>query len=230
MWIDVDQRSVEWLKMRTGCVTASRIFDIVDRLKKNTSNGQKGGYKQTRHNYMVEIACEHLTGRASEHYVSEWTLRGQDDEMLAIAAYQDQTDELVEHGGYALHDTIKFFGASPDSRVGEKGLLEIKNLKPENHLETIQAGSIPNEFVWQMNAQLACMPEREWVDYGSYCKEMQSPGLRLFLRRHYRDKERIAEVENEVLAFQAELAEMMQALAACKPILAPSVGGLAEVL
>lgn len=218
MWIDIDQHSPEWLKMRVGVCTASRVFDIMDRLKRNSTNGTKGGYKQSRENYMAELACEHLTGRASEHFVSDWMIRGIEDEVLALAAYQDQTDELVEHGGFALHDTIKYFGASPDGLVGTTGLLELKNRKPENHLAIIEGGDIPEQYIWQMNAQLACMPEREWVDYGSYCKEFQNPGLRLFIRRHYRDKERIAEVEAEVGKFLDELAERLQKLVSARPI------------
>ena len=64
-FVDVDQNSIEWLKMRTGCTTSSRMFDIVDRLKRNSANGEKGGYKQKRRDYMVELICERLTGRAS---------------------------------------------------------------------------------------------------------------------------------------------------------------------
>ena len=101
--------------------------------------------------------------------------RGQEDEPLATAAYEAQSDEIVEPGGFFLHDSIEFFGASPDSRVGETGLLELKNLKPERHYEILRGGQIPEEFIWQMNAQLACAPERESVGYGSYCKEMMSP-------------------------------------------------------
>lgn len=218
-FVDVDQNSIEWLKMRTGCTTSSRMFDIVDRLKRNSANGEKGGYKQKRRDYMVELICERLTGRASDHYVSDWMTRGQEDEPLATAAYEAQSDEIVEPGGFFLHDSIEFFGASPDSRVGETGLLELKNLKPERHYEILRGGQIPEEFIWQMNAQLACAPEREWVDYGSYCKEMMSPKLRLFVRRHYRDRERVAEVETEVKKFNAELAYELMELSKSVPIL-----------
>jgi hypothetical protein len=214
---DVNQRDVEWLKMRTGCTTASRVFDIVDRLKRNSANGEKGGYKASRRNYMIELICERLTGRASDHYVNDWMIRGQEDEELARAAYEMQNDDELGNGGLFLHDSIEFFGASPDSTVGEKGLLELKNLKPEKHYEILRGGTIPEEFIWQMNAQLACAPEREWVDYGSYCKEMLSPKLRLFVRRHLRDRERVAQVEEEVKKFNAEIAYELMELTSAKP-------------
>jgi hypothetical protein len=211
-FFDVDQRDVTWLKMRTGCTTASRIFDIVDRLKRKGANGEKGDYKESRRKYMVELICERLTGRASEHYVSDWMVRGQEDEELARAAFEMTVDEEVTNGGFFLHDSIEFFGGSPDAVVGN-WLLELKNLKPENHYENLRNGTIPEKFIWQMNAQLACAPEMEGVYYGSYCKEMLSPKLRLFIRRHQRDRERVAEVELEVRKFNAELAYELMELA-----------------
>lgn len=210
-FFDVDQRDVDWLKMRIGVTTASRLFDIVSRLKVNAVSGKKGDYKASRRNYMIELICERLCGRASEHYMTEYMQRGIEDEDLARAAYERATGEEVSNGGFYLHDSIEYFGASPDGRVGETGLIELKNRKIENHYAILRGGQIPEEFIWQMNAQLACAPEREWVDYGSYCKEMLSPKLRLFVRRHYRDKQRVAEIEAEVQKFNAELAyELME--------------------
>lgn len=217
-WTDVDQHSTEWLKMRTGVCTASRMFDVVARLKRNSANGGKGDYKESRRSYMIELICERLTGRASDHYVTDWMARGQEDESLALAAYEMQTDEIIEPGGFYLHDSIEYFGASPDSRVGSNGLLELKNYKPENHYKFLRSGEIPEAAIWQMNAQLACAPEREYVDFGSYCKEMLSPKLRLFIRRHHRDRERIAEIETEVRKFNAELAYELMELTGAKPV------------
>lgn len=213
-FVDIQQKSDEWLKMRCGACTASRMFDVVSRLKVKSKSGEKGDYKATRRAYMIELICERLTGLSSEHYVSEWMVRGSEDEDLARAAYERQTGESVEHGGLFLHDSVEYFMASPDARVGEVGLLELKNLKPEKHYEFLRGGPIPEEYIWQCNAQLACAPEREWVDYGSYCKEMLSPKLRLFIRRHLRDRERVKEVELEVSKFNGELAYELMKLAA----------------
>ena len=46
-----------------------------------------------------------------------------------------------------------------------------------------------------------------------------SPKLRLFVRRHYRDRERVAEVETEVKKFNAELAYELMELSKSVPIL-----------
>jgi hypothetical protein len=212
-YMDVNQRDPEWLQMRVGCTTASRVFEIIERLKVNAASGKKGDYKKSRRTYMIELICERLTGRASDHYVNDWMVRGTEDEDLARAAYERLQSEELGNGGFFLHDSIEYFGASPDSTVGDKGLLELKNLKPEKHYEILRGATIPEEYVWQMNAQLACAPEREWVDYGSYCKEMLSPKLRLFVRRHLLDQARVEELEAEVVKFNAELAAELTALA-----------------
>lgn len=217
-FIDVDQRDIEWLKMRIGCCTASRMADVVGRLKVNAASGKKGDYKKARRDYAIELICERLCGRASETYVSDWMSRGIDDEDLARAAYEREYGVEVGNGGFYLHDSIEYFGASPDGRIGETGLLELKNLKPEKHYEFLRGGPIPDEYIWQCNAQLACAPEREYVDYGSFCKEMMSPKLRLFVRRHLRDKERMAEVEAEVRKFNAELAYELMELTQAVPV------------
>jgi YqaJ-like viral recombinase domain len=216
-WIDVQQQSEEWLKMRIGCCTASRVGDIMKRLQRNAASGKKGDYSTKRKAYMTELICEHLTGRAASHYVTPYMETGIDTEPLARARYEVEMDEMVEHGGFALHDSIQYFGASPDARVGDKGLAEFKCLKSENHIEIVQSGYIPDEFFPQMNAELACMPEREWVDFVSFNPHMPK-GLQLFVRRHYRDKERILELENEVQAFLTDLGAELGKLTSAVPI------------
>lgn len=226
-FIDVDQHSPEWLQMRTGVTTSSRFHDIYQKLTRKSGDKEKGDYKDSRRNYMKELICEKLTGRASSKFVTEWMARGIEDEKEARAAYEMAIGENVSNGGFYLHDSIEYFGASPDARVGETGLLELKNLKPENHYDILTGGSIPDKFVWQMNAQLACAPEREWVDYGSYCKEYMAPKLRLFVRRHWRDSARVEEVEREVRKFNAEMAYELMELCKAQPI---EVRDLAEQL
>jgi hypothetical protein len=195
------------------------MFDVVSRLKRNSVNGKVGDYKASHYNYLVEIVCEQLTGRAADRYVTEWMQRGIEDEETARLAYEEQTGTMVTNGGFAMHDHIKFFGASPDGLVDSDGLLELKNRKVENHYDILVSGEIPEEYIWQMNAQLACMPERQWVDYGSYCKEMKAKELRLFVRRHHRDPERIRQIEEEVLSFQAEIAEALLKVTSAHPVL-----------
>ena len=53
----MEQRTPEWHEARLGRVTASRVADMVAKTK--------SGYSTSRANYMAELLCERLTGKAS---------------------------------------------------------------------------------------------------------------------------------------------------------------------
>ena len=212
MLVDVEQNSVEWLQMRVGMVTASRLEDVVKRLTRKTKNGNKGDYAAARHSYLLEICAERLTGRSAEHFVTPYMEAGIENEPLARAAYEMQVDDEVLPGKFAIHPAIKWFGASVDARVGAVGGAEFKCLKPENHLQIIQNGVIPVEFAYQMVGEIACY-ELDYCDFVSFCPWMPKP-MRLFVRRMQRNDEIIAKMEDEVLSFVEDVAKMLTWLGA----------------
>src|ERR1700736_1083028 len=109
--VEIEQGSAEWLQMRTGCVTGSRMADVMAKLKR------KDGEAQCRQDYKSEIVCETLTGRAADHYVSPAMEWGAENEIFARNAYEVEVG-AIEPVGFALHSKIKRFGASPDGLVG----------------------------------------------------------------------------------------------------------------
>src|SRR5690242_18761591 len=109
--VEVQQQTAEWLQMRTGAVTASRMADVMNRLK-------NGGESQKRKDYKAELLCERLTNRKADHYVTPAMEWGIDNEPLAKAAYEMQFDVELQPGGLAMHDRIKWLMASPDGLVG----------------------------------------------------------------------------------------------------------------
>ena len=74
------QGDADWLAARTGCLTASRMADVLDTLK----NGRPGA---KRERYMIEIIAERLTGSAMQRYVSGPMLDGIEREPEARAMY-----------------------------------------------------------------------------------------------------------------------------------------------
>ena len=203
--VEVQQQSVEWLEMRIGMCTASRVGDVVKKLK-------TGKYSERRYNYMMELVAERLTGRACDHYVTPWMEDGIGSEELARAAYEMQQEEEVGDGNFAIHPQIKWFGASVDALVAAKGGAEFKCLKAENHLEIIKNGVIPVEYAPQMLGEMACY-ELDYVDFVSFCGRMPKP-LRLFVRRMQRDEKLISAMEEEVLTFLEEVVAMLKSLPA----------------
>lgn len=200
MIIDVEQHSAEWIQMRVGCVTASRMADVMAKLKKKDSEAQ------SRADYKAEIVCETLTRRAADHYVSPAMQWGIDNEIFARNAYEVEVapTELV---GFALHDTIKKLGASPDGLVGDDGLVQFKCPNTSTHLEYIIAGVVPAEYHWQMLCEMACTG-RQWCDFASYDPRLPDK-LQLFVRRFERDDARIAEMEAETLRFLDEVEKLI---------------------
>jgi len=208
--IDVAQQSDEWLKMRIGMCTASRMSDVVKRLKRKTKDADKGEYSKAHYDYMMELVAERFTGRSADHYVTQYMEEGIENEPFARAAYELQCDDEVLPGGYAMHPTINWFGASPDSLIGQHGLLEIKCLKTINHLEILKSQTIPEEFLPQMLAEMSCA-ERQWCDFVSFDPRMPA-GLKVFIQRLERDEKLISALEDEVRAFLAEVEEMVTRL------------------
>jgi putative phage-type endonuclease len=201
MWVEVDQRSTEWLRMRCGCVTASMLHAVVAKLKRKT------GEAAIRRNYKMAKVCEWVTGRMAEVYVTKEMDWGTENEPLAKEIYQMETDIEVQNGGLFVHDRIQYFMASPDSLCGDEGLAEFKCPTTENHLQFFLDGQIPEEYIWQILGQMACSG-RQWVDYVSFdprCKRE----LQFAAKRFYWDDAAIGKVEREVEQFLLEMSEML---------------------
>lgn len=196
----IEQHTPEWIQMRIGCVTASRMADVMAKLKKKDSEAQ------SRADYKGEIVCETLTGRASDHYVSPAMQWGIDNEIFARNAYEVEVAP-TEFVGFALHDSIKKLGASPDGLVGDDGLVQFKCPNTSTHLEYVIAGVVPAEYHWQMLCEMACTG-RDWCDFASYDPRLPKK-LQLFVRRFERDDARIAQMEDETLKFLDEVEKLI---------------------
>lgn len=208
--VDVEQGSVEWLQMRVGCATASRMADLM-------SKGKGGQESAARKKYKTEIICEMLTGRATDHYVTPAMEWGLDNEVFARNAYEVETENVVLAGGFAIHERVARFGASPDGLVGEEGCVEFKCPTTATHIEYINAGIVPPEYHWQMLAEMACA-DRQWCDFVSYDPRLPKK-FQLFIRRFPRDDERIAEMEKAVEAFLWECVEQVKKMEKTKFVL-----------
>lgn len=201
---NIEQRTEEWFAARCGCVTASRIADIMARTK--------SGYSSSRANYRVQIALERLTGKVEPSYSNAAMQWGIDTESEARRAYEFFVDRDVIETGFVLHPEIERAGASPDGLVGDDGLVELKCPMSATHLETLLNGSFADKYVKQGLFQLACTG-RKWVDLVSYDPRFPER-MRLFVTRIERDDSAIAEIEREVRAFLAEIDETVEMLRA----------------
>ena len=193
--VDLEQGSPEWLAMRAGKVTASRVSDVLAKIKT--------GEAAARRDYRAQLVAEILTGRPQEDgFVNAEMQHGIDQEPLARSAYEMAKDVLVDQIGFVLHPTIDRAGASPDGVTGKVGL-EIKCPKTATHLQYLLDGVVPSKYQPQMLWQMACM-ETEACDFVSFDPRLPEH-LQLFVVRFPRDDKRIQEITAEVTVFLREV-------------------------
>ena len=193
------QGSSAWRKARLGHVTASRIADVMAR--------SRHGYGGVRESYLHELIAERRTGRAAKRYTNAAMRWGSTMEPKAVAAYQALVGVSPEVVGFLKHPQIPFAGASPDRLVGADGLLEVKCPSAVKHLETLVAREIERKYLLQMQWQMACSG-REWCDFLSYDPRQSVPYM-CFVARIARDDNLIAQLEDAVRLFLAELDYLM---------------------
>lgn len=192
-----EQRTDDWFAERLGCVTASRVADVMARTK--------SGYGAGRANYMAQLLCERLTGTREEGYTTAAMQRGIDVEPQARAMYELQTGFDVVEVGFIPHPTIHGVGASPDGLVSTDGLVEIKVPNTATHIATLRGAKIDDRYVKQMHLQMICTG-RDWCDYVSFDDRLPAE-MQLHIQRVERDAELVEEITAEVTQFLHELNE-----------------------
>ncbi len=170
-WDNAAQGSAGWLKARNGMLTASKFKDALDFLK-------GGKESAARRKLKIDMIAERMTDTMTEVYVNAAMQWGIETEAEARQHYEEVTGNLVQPCGFALHDDIEFFGASPDGLIGHDGLLELKCPTSSTHIKWKLDGGVPEEHKPQMLAQLA-VTKRKWCDFMSY-----DPRLPDNIKRH----------------------------------------------
>ena len=199
------QGTEEWFAQRIGKVTASRINDVMATLK-------SGGEAATRKNYRAQLIAERLTGTKADSFTNAAMQWGTDNEPIARAMYEIKTGSDVEQVGFVDHPSIAMTGASPDGRVGNKGMLEIKCPNTATHIEYLLAGVAPTEYHNQMLWQMEC-DGRDWCDFVSFDPRMPE-AMQLFIVRFNKDEDKLSIIRAEVCKFLGEVDNVISRLTA----------------
>lgn len=202
----VVQGSVEWMESRLGRVTASRMVDVLAKVK--------SGEASARANYRAELVAERLTGKQQESFTNAAMKWGTECEPIARAAYEAEYGLLVTEVAMIQHPRIPMAGASPDGLVSIDGLIEIKCPETKAHIDTILSGEAPAKYIPQMQWQMACTG-RAWVDFVSFDPRMPDD-MQMFVRRVLRDDDLIKTYEAEVIRFLDEVEDTVNKLKAWK--------------
>ena len=199
----MEQRTEEWFSARLGKVTASRVADVLAKIK--------SGESASRKNYKMELVVQRLTGKAGESFTNAAMEWGTEQEPFARMAYEAHTGTFVKEEGFVDHPTIEGFGCSPDGIVGE-GLIEIKAPNTANHIETVLEKKAPSKYIPQMQCQMA-VTGAKWCDFVSFDPRVPED-LQLFVVRVERDQEYIDSMEVEVKQFLSEVLDLFNQLKA----------------
>jgi hypothetical protein len=197
---DCEQGSPEWFECRLGIPTASE-FDTVQ------ASGRGGGESKTRRTYLYKLAGEILTGEQMYNYSNDHMERGKEMEAEARDMYVFLSDLETTRVGFIRNGQK---GCSPDSLIGNDGMLEIKTKLAHLQCEVLDYDELPAAHKAQCQGQL-WVAEREWVDFVSYW-----PKLPLFAKRVFRDEPYIKKLAAEVDRFNNELADLVAKLRARK--------------
>ncbi|GEC56812.1 hypothetical protein M2209_003185 [Bradyrhizobium elkanii] len=161
------------------------------------------GEGKTRRAYRNRLAAEIITGEPTETFTSPAMERGHIMEAEARDAYSFMMDADPTRVGFVKNGDK---GCSPDSFLGDKGILEIKTQRGDLLVDTLLKNEFPPEHKAQCQGAL-WICEREWVDITVYW-----PNMPLFVKRAYRDDGYIANLAGAVAAFNEELTEVVHTI------------------
>lgn len=186
---ELQQGSDEWLAARCGLMTASEVKLIL------TEKTLKVAANEKTRQHLYELAAQRITQYVEPSFIGDDMLRGQMDEIEAVAKYSLEVSK-VELVGFMTNDKWGFkLGYSPDGLVGDDGLVECKSRRQKYQVQTIVehvatgSASTPSEYMLQLQTGLL-VSERKWIDFISY-----SGGLPMCVIRVHPD----AEVQNAIL-------------------------------
>ena len=190
--VDVLQGSPEWFAARCGIPSASKFDKIVTSVGKPSKEAKK---------YMYQLAAERVTGRTEESYTNAIMERGKETEAEARNLYEMLHDVKIAQVGVCYPDDRKLCAASPDGLIGGDGLIEIKCPLAYASVGYILDGTLPTDYVQQVQGQLY-VTGRKWLDFLSYY-----PGLKPMIVRVQRDEEFIRALTVELEVFCRQLDE-----------------------
>lgn len=195
---ECEQGSPEWFSVRLGMPTASEFATLL-------STGRSGGESKTRRTYLYKLAGERITGTPMESYTNKYMERGKALEPEARDYYQFLTNSKLQRVGF-IKNTNK--GCSPDSLIGNNGMLEVKTEAPHLLIERLETDKLPDDHYAQLQGNL-WVSEREWIDALIYF-----PGMPASLKRVFRSDEYIKNLAIAVDKFNDELDSLVERIKA----------------
>lgn len=196
---DVEQGTEEWHMLRLGIPTASNFQKLM------VGNDTKAG----RATYLLKLAGERMTGVPATSFVSEYMEAGKTIEPEIRRQYAFLRDCEPMQVGFVRNGKA---GASPDSLIGEVGMMEAKKAEPHILIPMLmKMKADPTYFPPEHRAQCQgnlMVAECEWIDLIVFAH----PKIRPLIVRAYRDEPYIAQLRDAVDVFDLELRRLVEKL------------------
>ncbi len=197
-----EQGSEEWLSLRLGKITASRVKDVLTK-GRGTSPGK------TAESYMMELIAEVLTGKSKPFFENDAMRWGTETEPQARAMYS-VNNNFTEVREVAFVEHSEQVGISPDGLVGDDGLLEIKCPNTTTQLKRALSNDYSSDYKAQIQMQL-WVTGREWCDFVSFDPRLECDAGYL-QQRVMRDEDYIKEMKEKVNVFVKKMNELIELL------------------
>jgi putative phage-type endonuclease len=170
------QGTAEWFEARVGCLTASRMADAMDFLKNGTES-------EKRRKLKMDLLAERLMGRKVDTLQTAAMKWGIENEEAARAFYSGTKQVEVEVPGFIKHDSIEYFGCSPDGFIDDN-LIEIKCPQANTHLSYLMEPEIfLKSYAYQMATQ-CLITGAKWCDGVSYHPHFPIKQRMMVIRYH----------------------------------------------
>jgi len=197
-----EQGSPEWLSLRLGKVTASRIKEVL-------ANGRGNAPSKMAESYMIELVAEILTGESKPFFENDAMRWGTETEDEARAVYSIKNSRFdVEEVAFIEHS--EFIGMSPDGLVGDDGLLEIKCPNTTTQLKRALSDDYSKDYKAQIQMQL-WVSGRDWCDFVSFDPRLDCAAGYLE-QRVYRDNSYISDMQDKTFEFVGKMKELINKL------------------
>lgn len=191
--IDCVQGTEEWKLSRVGLVTCSELSKVLAK-----------GEGKTRSKYLRQLAGSIITGEPYSGFEgNSHTQRGTEQEPVARDILAEVLDVEITQTGFIKNHDIRL-GCSPDGLIGDDMGVEFKSCLPDIQIERLIRGTIPTEYLAQVEGSLLTTQRKKWL-FVSY-----SPGLPMLKIEHTLSDERKELIERELVAFNEELDETVK--------------------
>lgn len=191
------QHDPEWHSARLGNPGGSGFGKIL------TATGK---ISDTRKQYMIELACEAVSGRSEDGFLSYRMKQGTEMEAESRAVYAMENEIEIRQVALVWKDEQKKFHVSPDGLIGADGVFETKDAKFTVQYERLLANRMVTKHIPQCQGSMYVC-ERGYCMFRSYCSGLPSLNIRL-----ERDEKYISMLGEELEKFCYELAIMIRRL------------------